>query len=91
MKTLKKVHITPIFVEYIPDDLKENQIYISIEHKSSSHKCLCGCGTINILPLHNDGWSLSIDDSNRVTFNPSILNTQCNAHYIIRNNIANFV
>lgn len=91
MKTIKKVPITPVFVQFIPDILEDNHVYITLEYESSTHKCLCGCGNINILPLHKDGWTLEVSPSNKVTFSPSILHPKCMAHYVIQNNIANFV
>lgn len=91
MKTIKKIEITPIFVEdYIPTDLKQNCIYISRRYKTSVHLCLCGCGNISVTPLNKDGWNL-IEFNDKITFTPSILNTNCpnKYHYIITNNIAN--
>ena len=41
MKTLKKVEIEPVFVEFVPDVLEENKIYISEEYKCAIHNCLC--------------------------------------------------
>ena len=91
MKTIKKIEITPIFVDdYIPTDLKQNFIYISRRYKTSVHLCLCGCGNISVTPLNKDGWNL-IEFNDKITFTPSILNTNCpnKYHYIITNNIAN--
>ena len=91
MKTLRKIEITPIFVEeYIPIDLKQDYIYISKEYKTSVHLCLCGCGNISVTPINKDGWNL-IEFNDKISFTPSILNSNCpnKYHYIITNNIAN--
>lgn len=81
MKTLFKVEITPVFLEgyMIPfDEMKDNHIYISEEYMTSTHKCLCGCGTKTVLPLNkpgqNFGWDLIKDDDGAISFTPSILN-----------------
>jgi hypothetical protein len=44
MKTLRKVEITPVFVEFIHDTLMQDVIYISKEFQTATHLCLCGCG-----------------------------------------------
>ncbi len=33
------------FVEFIPDELKGDTIYVSIPYATVVHKCCCGCGT----------------------------------------------
>ena len=91
MKTLRKIEITPIFVEeYIPSDLNQNFIYISKKYKTSVHLCLCGCGNISVTPINKDGWIL-IEFNDKISFTPSILNSNCpnKYHYIITNNITN--
>jgi len=97
MKTLKKVTITPIFVEqFLPpaEELVEESIYISMKYKCSVHKCLCGCGNLTILPFDNKfhGWELIIA-GDKISFTPSVgnFNFPCKSHYIITNNVANFV
>lgn len=90
MKTLKKIEIVPVFVEFIPETLKQDLVYISKEYKTSVHLCLCGCGNLSVTPLDENGWSL-IEKDNKVSFTPSILNNNCpnKYHYIIANNVAN--
>jgi len=92
MKTLKKVEIKPVFVEFIPEKMEQGILYISKEYKCANHLCLCGCGNQTVTPLHDKGWTL-IEDGNKVSLTPSIGNYQfdCQSHYIITNNIANFV
>lgn len=99
MKTLKKVEIIPVNVEYIPevDNMEENVLYISEKYHTASHRCLCGCGGLTVTPLNRDdsdnyGWWLTVKSA-KVSLLPSIYNHQlpCKSHYIITNNIANFV
>lgn len=96
MKTLKKVPITPVYVDTIPEELEEGKIYISKMYHTSVHNCLCGCGEKTVLPLNDDkdrnGWYLT-ENEKGVSFSPSVGNYSfpCKSHYIITNNIANFV
>ncbi len=95
MKTLRKVEIQPVYVEFMPDTFDENKVYISEEYGCSIHNCLCGCGEKTVLPLDKiHGWELiKYDDGNKISFTPSVGNFQlpCKSHYIITKNIANFV
>ena len=97
MKTLQKIPVKFICVEFIPRELEENVIYISERYKIAVHKCLCGCEQIAAMPLNElgetDGWDYVITEQGHITFTPSILNTHCpnRYHYIITNGIANIV
>lgn len=90
MKTIRKIEIVPMFVEFIPEELEENIIYISKEYKTAVHLCLCGCGNKSVTPLNKNGWNLE-ENGCKVSLTPSILNNNCpnNYHYIITNNVAN--
>lgn len=92
MKTLRKIEVKPVYVKFIPDELEKDVIYISHEFEVSIHLCLCGCGNKAVLPfgIKNKGWNL-IENNDKVSFTPSILNTNCpnKYHYIITNNVAN--
>lgn len=94
MKTIRKVEIEPVFVRFIPprNEMEENKIYISKEYKSASHLCLCGCKEYVHTPLNSSGWELS-EGNKGVSLTPSIgsFNLKCKSHYIITNNVANFV
>jgi len=95
MKTLKKIEIIPVFVEIIPDTLKQDLIYISREYGTAVHLCLCGCGNLAVMPLNpkfDSSWNMTEKDG-KVSFSTSILNTNCPNmyHYIITDNIANVV
>ena len=39
------------FVEFIPDELEQGKIYISIRFATASHLCLCGCGNKVVTPI----------------------------------------
>ncbi len=75
------------FVEFIPDDLKEETIYISIRFATASHKCCCGCGEKVVTPLRSTDWKL-IFDGKTISLDPSIGNWsfKCQSHYWIKNN-----
>lgn len=91
MKTIKKVPIEPVFVEFIPHPMKQGVLYISKKYGVANHLCLCGCGVQTVTPLGKGEWTL-IENGDNVSLSPSIANYQfCGSHYIITNNVANFV
>ena len=75
------------FVEFMPKEIKEGILYISLEYATASHKCCCGCGMRVVTPLHPTDWTL-IDNGKSVSLDPSIGNWSfpCRSHYWIRNN-----
>src|SRR5215469_12603868 len=75
------------FVEFIPDELKELTLYISITYCTALHKCCCGCGREVVTPLSPTGWQL-IFDGKTVSLYPSIgsWSLPCQSHYFIRKN-----
>jgi hypothetical protein len=75
------------FVEFIPDDLKERTLYISIPHCTALHKCFCGCGREVVTPLSPRAWQL-IFDGKTVSLYPSIgsWSLPCQSHYFITKN-----
>lgn len=75
------------FVRYVPDDLSEGIVYISIEYATASHKCCCGCGGVVITPLSPTDWRL-IYDGQSISLDPSIgnWNSPCRSHYWIEEN-----
>jgi hypothetical protein len=92
MKTLKKVEIIPVFVEFIPDTLMQDFVYISKEYETAVHLCLCGCGNLSVTPIGKNGWSFR-ETNGKISLSPSILNNNCpnRCHYIHTDNIANIV
>jgi hypothetical protein len=75
------------FVEFIPDDLKERTLYISIPYCTATHKCFCGCGREVVTPLSPTGWQLTFDGKT-VSLYPSIgsWSLPCQSHYFITKN-----
>lgn len=84
---MKHDHLTPKFCHYIPEDLEEGILYISMEYEAVMHKCACGCGTPVSTPITNNGWKLEFQGG-LVTLSPSIGNFQipCKTHYYIQKN-----
>ena len=75
------------FVEFIPEDLRDGTIYVSIRFATASHKCCCGCGQKVVTPLRPTDWKL-IFDGKTISLDPSIGNWgfECRSHYWITNN-----
>lgn len=75
------------FVEYIPDDIQDGTMYISIAYATVAHMCCCGCGNEVITPLAPTDWKL-IFDGESISLDPSIgnWNFPCQSHYWIRRN-----
>lgn len=79
--------ITHEFVEFIPSNLHEGTIYVSIPYATVIHKCLCGCGKEVVTPLSPTDWKL-IFDGVTISLDPSIGNWSfnCKSHYWIKRN-----
>ncbi len=75
------------FVEYVPKELAEEKLYISIPFTTVVHLCCCGCGRDVVTPLAPNGWTLMFDGET-VSLDPSIgnWNFPCQAHYWISKN-----
>lgn len=74
------------FVEYIPEELEEETLYISLSFGTVAHKCCCGCGNEVVTPLSPTDWKLTYDGET-ITLDPSIGNWsyECRSHYWIKN------
>ena len=83
----KRRTIRPEFVEFIPDDVKEGVLYISIRYGTATHRCPSGCGEIVVTPIKPTDWTL-IWNGVSVSLDPSIGNWSlpCKSHYWIREN-----
>ena len=77
----------PEFTEFIPSNLEEGVLYISIPYSTASHKCACGCGLVVVTPFSDPDWDL-IYNRDGVSLDPSIGNWSfpCESHYWIRKN-----
>lgn len=75
------------FVEFIPEQLDNGIIYISIPYATASHKCPCGCGNEVVTPLTPTDWSLFFDGVS-IGLDPSVGNWSfdCKSHYWIKKN-----
>lgn len=73
------------FVEQVPRQMKARTLYISIEHGTCLHACLCGCGAEVATPLSPRQWALTYDGET-VSLWPSVgsWHIRCQSHYIIR-------
>ncbi len=73
------------FVEYIPKELDDRTLYVSIEFATVVHKCCCGCGQEVVTPLSPTDWKL-IYDGQSISLDPSIGNWsfECQSHYWIQ-------
>lgn len=96
MKTINKVEIEPVFcdndIPEIPSEYKENKIYVNKDLNKIGFNCLCGCGSLTILPVNQnkEGWQLEVVNG-KISLIGSILQFDCKSHYIITKNVANFV
>ena len=72
------------FVEYVPAELAEGVLYISIPYRTAVHRCACGCGNKVVTPISPADWQFSWD-GNTVSLTPSIGNWgfSCRSHYWI--------
>src|ERR1700674_4141261 len=85
----RQTTLTPEFVEYIPDELKDGTLYVSMQFATVAHKCCCGCGKEVVTPLSPTDWKL-IFDGKTISLDPSIGNWgfACRSHYWIENDRA---
>lgn len=72
------------FVDFVPEDLAANTLYVSIKYATVIHLCLCGCGERVVTPLTPTDWKLTYDGEN-ISLRPSIGNWSfdCQSHYWI--------
>lgn len=72
-------------VEFIPELLKEDVLYVSYRYMTVVHKCACGCGEEVVTPLGPTDWSIQTENGT-ATLCPSIGNWSfaCQSHYFIR-------
>lgn len=72
------------FVEFVPEQLEPNRLYISMDYGTVVHSCLCGCGQRVITPLTPTDWHLDYDGET-VSLSRSIGNWSfpCRSHYWI--------
>lgn len=73
------------FVEFIPDQIEEGILFISLEYCTAIHNCMCGCGNKVVTPISPTDWQMCFNGK-AVTLKPSIgnWNFKCKSHYFIR-------
>lgn len=73
------------FLEFIPDQLEEGIIYISIEYCTAIHLCVCGCRNKVVTPISPADWKLTFNGKS-ISLYPSIGNWSfdCQSHYWIK-------
>lgn len=77
------------FVDYIPDELVNGRLYVSIRFGTVVHLCACGCGKEVVTPLGPSEWKIVFDGVS-VSLTPSVgnLGFRCRSHYwICRNEV----
>src|SRR5947208_2497254 len=72
------------FVEFMPEKLEPETVYVSTRFALVSHRCACGCGEEVVTPLSPTDWQL-IFDGESISLYPSIGNWsfKCRSHYWI--------
>ncbi|WP_040620661.1 DUF6527 family protein [Rhodovulum sp. PH10] len=83
----RPIEFTHEFVEFVPKELKERILYVSIEYGTAVHRCACGCGEKVVTPFGRTDWKM-IYDGDTMSLHPSIgnWNFKCRSHYWIREN-----
>ncbi len=71
------------FVRFIPDQLETAILYVSIEYRTATHLCCCGCGDKVVTPISPADWELTFN-GRTVSLWPSIAGGRCKSHYVIR-------
>lgn len=81
---MKHHMLTHEFVEYVPAELADGVLYISIPYRTAVHRCACGCGNKVVSPITPADWQLFYD-GDTVSLTPSIGNWgfPCRSHYWI--------
>jgi hypothetical protein len=74
------------FVEFIPEQLEDSKLYVSVQYGTVVHRCCCGCRQQVVTPLSPADWKLTFDGES-ITLYPSIGNWSfaCRSHYWIKN------
>ena len=72
------------FVDYIPKQMDDGILYVSLRFGTAVHRCACGCGEEVVTPLGPVEWRLTYD-GRTLSLAPSIGNWSfpCRSHYWI--------
>jgi uncharacterized protein DUF6527 len=79
--------IRPEFVEFVPKEIEEGVLYVSVPYSTTVHRCACGCDSKITLPISPVKWRFMYDGK-RISLWPSIGNWSypCQSHYWIDQN-----
>ena len=79
--------IRPEFVEFVPKELEEGVLYVSVSYSTTVHKCACGCGSKITLPISPPKWRFMYDGET-ISLWPSVGNWsyECESPYWIEQN-----
>lgn len=85
---MRRTLIKHEFVEYVPSELAEGVLYVSIPYSIAVHRCACGCGNKVVTPITPADWQL-LFDGDSVSLTPSIGNWgfPCRSHYWIKSDV----
>jgi hypothetical protein len=80
--------IRPEFVEFVPKELEDGVLYVSIPYSTCVHRCACGCGSKITLPINPAKWRV-LWDGERISLWPSVGNWSypCRSHYWIEESL----
>ena len=89
---MKLTSFVPEFHHYIPEEIHEGVLYISLEYDAVIHLCFCGCGKKVHTPLGLNWWVLTKNE-NGVTLRPSVGSWQipCRSHYHLTDNVVEWL
>ena len=81
----RRTSIAHEFVEYVPENVEDGKLYVSIPFKVAVHLCCCGCGVEVATPISPADWELTFD-GDAVSLWPSIgiAGLPCQSHYWIK-------
>lgn len=82
---MKHLTLRHQFVDYVPPELADGVLYISIPYRTAVHRCPCGCGNKVVTPIRPADWQFTYDGET-ISLTPSIGNWgfPCRSHYWIR-------
>ena len=66
--------LEPRFVEFIPAELEQGTLYVSIPYATATHLCACGCGEKVVTPFAPTDWRLILEGDHLISLRPSIGN-----------------
>lgn len=85
---MKTGALSPEFVDFIPEQLRDGILYVSRRYRTASHLCCCGCKREVVTPLNPAKWKLTEHPDGSVSLSPSVGNWgfPCRSHYWVSKN-----